>query len=484
MKFDLIKYLGETTEYDKKEKLEEKEPLSWLKSVVAFANTDGGALIYGVADDDTAVGLDNPKYVSDKISEFIRNRIDPSPEIEFSFEKVTDKDDNDKVLLILYVHAGSETPYFYKYKGEMLAFIRVGNSSMKADAAVIRRLALKGSNKSWDSLMSEYHMKDFSFSRLRSLYYAKTGKSFEDDMYQSWEMCDSNGKISNAGLLLADDCPVRYSRLFCTRWDGNDMSGGSFDAIDSAEYQGNVLELLEAGEAFAKKHNHLKWKKLPNSRIDLPDYIERPIHEALVNALVHRDYMEIGSEVHIDIFDNRIEITSPGGMVEGLPIQKRDLYHVASRRRNPYLADIFHRLHLMERSGSGIKEIMNDYKASANITEDRLPTFFSDESDFNVTFWNLNYGVNLQSDQQSSGESNGESSGEVAEKKDSRNNLSATEQKIIDVITKKENVTQKEIADEIGMSEGGVRKAMSRLKNDGVISRVGSTKKGSWRINL
>lgn len=170
-------------------------------------------------------------------------------------------------------------------------------------------------------------------------------------------------------------------------------SGGSFDAVDSAEYQGNVLALLEAAEAFVKKHNNLRWKKLPNSRIDLPDYIERPIHEALVNAFVHRDYMKIGSEVHLDIFDNRIEITSPGGMVEGLPIQKRDFYHIASRRRNPYLADIFHRLQLMERSGSGIKEIMNDYKASANITEDRLPTFFSDESDFNVTFWNLNYGV-------------------------------------------------------------------------------------------
>ena len=107
--------------------------------------------------------------------------------------------------------------------------------------------------------------------------------------------------------------------------------------------------------------------------------------------------MEIGSEVHLDIFDNRIGITSPGGMVEGLPIQKRDLYHIASRRRNPYLADIFHRLQLMECSGSGIKEIMNDYKASANITDDRLPTFFSDESDFNVTFWNLNYGIDTES---------------------------------------------------------------------------------------
>ena len=476
MKLDLKKYLGEATEYDKKEMLEEKEPLSWLKSVIAFANTDGGALIYGVADDDTVVGLDNPKYVSDKISEFIRNRVDPSPEIKLSFETMKDEDNTEKVLVILYVHPGSETPYFYKYKGEMLAFTRVGNSSVKADSATIRRLSLKGSNKSWDSLFSEYSMKDFSFSRLKSLYHAKTGKSFEEDMFQSWEICNADCRITNAGLLLSDDCPIKYSRLFCTRWTGNNMSGGSFDAIDNAEYQGNVLALLEAAEAFAKKHNHLKWKKLPDSRIDLPDYIERPIHEALVNALVHRDYMEIGSEVHLDIFDNRIEITSPGGMVEGLPIQKRDLYHVASRRRNPYLADIFHRLQLMERSGSGIKEIMNDYKASANITEDRLPTFFSDESDFNVTFWNLNYRLNPGGD--------GKVADKVADKNIHNVNLNNTEKQIIDLIAGNNTITQNELALNIGISEGGIRKAMTKLKQEGIIKREGSPKKGSWIINL
>ena len=216
------------------------------------------------------------------------------------------------------------------------------------------------------------------------------------------------------------------------------------------------------------------WKKLPNSRIDLPDYIERPIHEALVNTFVHRDYMEIGSEVHLDIFDNRIEITSPGGMVEGLPIQKRDLYHIASRRRNPYLADIFHRLQLMERSGSGIKEIMNDYKASVNITEDRLPTFFSDESDFNVTFWNLNYGVGQIS--------SGESSGEVTEKSNGIINLNNTEKQIIELIGENSTITQKDLALQIGLSEGGIRKAMTKLKKAGIIRREGSTKSGIWKV--
>lgn len=214
MKFDLKKYLGEATEYDKKKGLEENNPISWLKSIVAFANTDGGALIYGIADDDTVVGVSDPKYTADKISELIRNRVDPSPKIQLSFERVEDKEGNEKILLIVYVCPGAETPYFYKYKGEMLSFTRIGNSSVKAGAATIRKLSLKGSNKSWDSLISEYNMKDFSFSRLRSLYYTRAGKSFEDDMYQSWDMCDSKGRITNAGLLLADDCPIRYSRIF------------------------------------------------------------------------------------------------------------------------------------------------------------------------------------------------------------------------------------------------------------------------------
>ena len=197
-----------------------------------------------------------------------------------------------------------------------------------------------------------------------------------------------------------------------------------------------------------------------------------------MNAFVHRDYMEIGSEVHLDIFDNRIEITSPGGMVEGLPIQKRDLYHIASRRRNPYLADIFHRLQLMERSGSGIKEIMNDYKASANITEDRLPTFFSDESDFNVTFWNLNYGV----EQSESKGSNREVSDKVSDKSIGNANLSDTEKQILSYISKNSNITQKELASQLGISEIGIRKAMAQLKKNGIIIREGSPKKGSWKV--
>ena len=97
--------------------------------------------------------------------------------------------------------------------------------------------------------------------------------------------------MTNAGALIADESPIRWSRLFCTRWNGLDKSGGTMDALDDAEYSGSVLSLIENGEAFIKRNARMMWRKTPNSREELPEYVERSYHEALVNALAHRDYL-------------------------------------------------------------------------------------------------------------------------------------------------------------------------------------------------
>lgn len=112
-----------------------------------------------------------------------------------------------------------------------------------------------------------------------------------------------------------------------------------------------------------------------------------------MDALAHRDYLVYGSEVHIDIYDDRLEIYSPGGMPDGSIIQDRDPLTVPSTRRNPVLADVFNRLGYMERKGSGFGKILNGYKAQINYTEDKRPTFRSDRYQFTVIMPNLNYGV-------------------------------------------------------------------------------------------
>ena len=118
--------------------------------------------------------------------------------------------------------------------------------------------------------------------------------------------------------------------------------------------------------------------------------------ECIVNGLIHRDYMILGSEVHIDIFDDRMEIYSPGGMMDGSLVQNLDTDNISSKRRNPVIADVFSRMNYMERRGSGFKKIKEDYHNAVNYRPELEPKFYSDISSFIVTLYNLNYNVPVE----------------------------------------------------------------------------------------
>ncbi len=381
--------IGEATEYDKKLALEEKKPKSWCKSVSAFANTFGGALIFGISNEGMVVGLENPEGDAEKVSEAIKTRLDPIPEFKLRFYKT----EEGKVLVILDVYKGDETPYYYSGDGVLEAYVRVGNESVKATATELKRLVLRGKNTSYDSQNSTYKVEDYAFSKLKERYKKWTGNSFDDKDLISFGLVNEQGDLTNAGALLADESPIRCSRLFCTRWNGLNKSGGAVDALDDAEYSGSVISLIENGEAFIKRNCKMKWRKTANSREEMPEYVERSYHEALINALAHRDYLVNGSEVHIDIYDDRMEIYSPGGMPDGSMIQDRDPLTVPSTRRNPVLADVFNRLGYMERKGSGFGKIISGYEFQINYSESKRPSFRSDRYQFTVVMPNLNYDV-------------------------------------------------------------------------------------------
>lgn len=380
--------IAEATECDFKVALEIRKPKSWLKSVSAFANGIGGTLFFGIDNDKNVIGLANVQTDAEVISRLIKERITPYPNFILTPER-----ENEKDLLILTISAGCTTPYYYKADGIMEAYIRIGNESVLAPHYALNQLVLKGMNRTYDALSSEYDFKDYAFSKLRERYKVWIGSSMEDKLFDSFNIKDNYGKLTNAGALLADDSPMRHSRLFCTRWNGLDKSGGIVDALDSAEYSGSLIILLNEGVNFAKRNMKTIWKKTASSRIEMPDYCERSIFEALVNGLIHRNYLILGSEVHIDIYDNRLTIYSPGGMADGTRIQDRDISTVASTRRNPVLADIFGRLGYMERQGSGFRKITDAYHAAHNFRPELEPKFYSDGMSFQVTLYNLNYGI-------------------------------------------------------------------------------------------
>ena len=469
--------IGEATEYDKKLALEEKKPKSWCKSVSAFANTLGGALIFGISNDDEIVGLENPIKDAEKISELIKSRLNPIPEFNLKFHKTEDE----KVLIILDIFKGEETPYYYAADGDLEAYVRVGNESVKATPTEQKRLVLRGKNTSYDLQNSTYRVEDYAYSQLRARYKKWTGNSFDEKDLVSFGLANEEGDLTNAGALLADDSPIRWSRLFCTRWNGLNKSGGTLDALDDAEYSGSVISLIENGEAFIKRNAKMKWKKTPNSRIEMPDYVERSYHEALVNALAHRDYLVNGSEVHIDIYDDRMEIYSPGGMPDGSLIQERDPLTVPSTRRNPVLADVFNRLGYMERKGSGFGRIISSYEFQANYSEDKKPKFRSDRYQFTVIMPNLNYGVDEQvvesiSDMEKDSGANDAKVGAN----------DANMEKNIDILLKRmiENpqITQNELASKLGISRRTVQRMIEKLVSDAKIIRVGSRRSGYWQV--
>ncbi|HJJ91171.1 MAG TPA: putative DNA binding domain-containing protein, partial [Methanocorpusculum sp.] len=292
--------IAEVSDYEYKVALERNKPRSWLKSVSAFANTAGGTLFFGVDNDHNVVGLSDPQRDSEDISRLIKERISPTPRFILTAEQ-----EYGKAVLILSIPKGTHTPYYYKADGIREAYIRLGDESIVAPNHILHELILDGMNESFDALVSKYDAKDFAFSKLRERYKKWTGKSFDDKYLVSFGLVDEDtNKLTNAGVLIADDSPLRQSRVFCVRWNGLTKAGGLVDAFDSSEFTGSIIKLLEDGMSFIKRNTKMMWRKAPTSRIEMPEYADRSCLEALVNALVHRSYLELGSEVHIDIFDD------------------------------------------------------------------------------------------------------------------------------------------------------------------------------------
>ena len=459
---------GENTTCDFKESVERKQPKSWLKSVSAFANSMGGVLVFGVNDNGETIGLDNAKSDAEFISDRIKTFIDPVPD----FELVTKPTDNGRMILEVHVASGDITPYYYVNSGTHIAFVRIGDESVVANAHQLSALVLKGRNRTYDSLVTEYRYGEMTFDTLSKIYQKQTGLPFEEKLLQSFSLVTDEGFLTQAGVLFSDQCPYRHSSLYCTRWNGLEKD----DALDSREYQGNLLTLLDAGIQFMTLHNKKGWIKLPNQRLDKPDYSDRALFEALVNALIHRDYSILGSEVHIDIYDNRLVIYSPGGMFDGSLIQDRDLNEVPSKRRNPILADVFTQFGYMEKRGSGLRKIRNETAKLPGFSTEKQPTFRSQYESFFTEILNNNYSGEVQ---------NGHHDGSVnvAEELSERQKLMIEAiQNVAQNVAQKNKVNTQYLAETLGVNRKTIQRELADLVEKHIVQWVGSDKLGHWEV--
>lgn len=319
-------------------------------------------------------------------------------------------------------------------------------------------LVLNGSNKTFDSLYTAYKAENYSFTILANTFKDRTKQEWDKKYLLSFGLVTGIGNLTNAGALIADDCPLWQSRLYCTRWDGREKG----DAINDAEFTGNVLMLLREAMNFVKSNTKKGWEKLPDGRKNKPEYAERAVLEAMVNHFIHRDYTVMGGEVHLDIYDDCLAVTSPGGMYNGMLIQDLDIADVSSERRNPILANVMAQLGYMEKRGSGLTRICNETKALEGYRDELKPIFKSTPAQFRTIIFSSTDTPNV-----------GDHDGDISETK-----LTERQQKILNLIRKSPTTTGRQMSEILSVSQRTIERDLSALQKKGILKHEGKDNNG------
>ena len=324
--------------------LEFKETVSntFLKTVSAYANYGTGKIEFGRKDDGGVAGIKDAQSTCLNIENMINDSIKPAPDYNLSISE-----DN---IIILTVKEGSYKPYFYKSK----AYKRNDSATIEVDALELTRLILEGQNKSYDSLISSKNKLEFKIleEKLKSIMGVE---KLTRDLLITLELYNKEEGYTIAGEILADNND--FSGIDMVRF-GKDIN----IFLDRAEFAG-ISMLGQYDKALEKCRQYYQYEVIEGSvRKKLEKIPERAFREAVANALVHRTW-DIKSNINISMFDDKIEIVSPGSLPKGLS-KEEYIDGQISVLRNPIIGNVFFRLGIIERFGTGIHRIFASYKDS------------------------------------------------------------------------------------------------------------------------
>ena len=356
--------------------LEFKEQLtnSFLKTVSAYANYHGGTVLFGVCDNGQAVGLDNPKQACLDIENKINDSISPQPDYSLII--------NDSNCTVeLKVKPGKSKPYYFKGK----AYRRNDTSAIEVDRLELSRLLLEGSNKTFEELPAE--RQDLQFNALGKAMTSRLSlHSFSSDALKTLGLLDKDGLYNNAAALLADE----------NDFHGIDVAvfGESINIIRQRNTLDRRCVLRQIDEAMAMFDAQYCYEEIEGLYRKKREMIPREsFREAVTNAVVHRTW-DMPAHIRVAMFNDRIEITSPGGLPAGLTTEEF-LADKVSVRRNRILAEVFLRLGLIEAFGTGITRIKESYSDSR-----RKPTFSVTQNAVAITLPIVSKELGLTPDQE------------------------------------------------------------------------------------
>lgn len=341
------------------------------KEIIAFANCDGGKLYIGVRDDGTVVGLDDPDGVSLQISNMVRDAI--KPDVTMFLHYKTIKEDG-KDLVAVEIQRGTNRPYYLAKKGMRPegVYVRQGYSSVPATDTAIRHMIKETDGDRFEAmrclnqeLTFEAAKKEFDLREVE----------FGPQQMRTLKLIDQDNLYSNLGLLLSDQC---VHTIKVAVFQGTDQTVFK----DRREFSGSLMQQMNEVYDFIDFRNQTRATIKKLYRIDVRDYPEIAVREALLNLLVHRDYSFSASAL-ISIYDDRIEFISIGGLMPGIDLE--DIMVGISVCRNQDLANVFYRLHLIEAYGTGMGKIMRAYEGM-----EEKPLIETTKNAFKIILPNIN----------------------------------------------------------------------------------------------
>ena len=362
---------GVDTEFKELDQVKGTLPDSVPKEIVAFANTEGGELYVGIRNDGSVVGVADPDDIMTRISNVAHDTI--LPDI-MPFIQIRTVEMEGKQVVKTTIAVGTERPYYLAKEGlkPKGVYVRRGSACIPLNEAGIREMIMETSGKSYEE--SRSLNQELTFETFQAEMAARNIE-FGTAQMKTLKMIGSDGLYTNLALLLSDQCV-------------HTIKVAVFQGVDNAvfrerkEFSGSLLKQLNDAYQFLDFFNKTEATISGLRRTDQRDYPEEAVREALLNSIIHRDYLFSGSTI-INIFDDHIEFISLGGLVRGISMEA--IFMGVSQSRNPNLAAVFYRLGLVESYGTGIRKIMRLYHGCAH-----QPIFKSAEGAFTVELFNRN----------------------------------------------------------------------------------------------
>ena len=423
-------------------------------TIIAFANCDGGTLYIGVNDDGTACGVDNVDGTMLRVTNAIRDAV--RPDVTMFVECNNDLMD-EKPIVRVTVQRGTARPYYLHGKGIRPegVYVRQGASTVPATDAAILNMIKETSGDSYESARSLDQC--LTFNKAID-FFEKRKIEFGKAQMRTLHLIGNDDTYTNLAFLLSEQCTHMIKLAV---FEGSKKSVFK----DRRELSGSLLEQMEEAFNYIDRYNRTRAEFSGLDRLDMRDYPPEAIREALLNAIVHRDYSFSGATL-ISIFEDRIEFVTIGGLVKGITLD--DVKLGISVLRNQYLANIFYRLRLIEAYGTGILKINECYD-----DYDVKPLIETTGNAFKITLPNTNFHAEKQ---------------KVSPTSKTRGSTSVTKKEeristVLDLCRSKGFIVRSDVEIALGVSQSTAILLLRELTDDGVLIKKGKTKNLRYYVN-